>query len=157
VIIAFFFVDLNQIIRLTKIFYFEMAHPLYNYNGPCKNIHGHSYKLHVTIKGYPKQELDDPEDGLLVDFKWLKKIINEEIVNRLDHALVLNERKERSIQGDQNYYGNEIFIDYQPTCENILNDFSTRIKNRLPDNISLQALTLYETANSFGEWVSDDN
>jgi len=148
--------SMNQIIRLTKIFEFEMAHALYNYNGLCKHIHGHSYKLHVTIKGMPKHDLLAPDDGLLVDFKWLKKIINEEIVHRLDHALVLNKNAEQGeIEGQAG--ANVIVVDYQPTCENMLVDFSERIKLRLPKKITLHALKLYETASSFGEWYASDN
>ncbi len=146
---------MRQIIRLTKIFDFEMAHALYNYNGLCKHIHGHSYKLHVTIKGLPKNKTSAPDDGLLIDFKELKKIVNEEIVYRLDHALVLNKKAEQEkIDGDAG--ANIILVDYQPTCENMLCDFAERIKTRLPEGITLQALKLYETATSFGEWVASD-
>ncbi|MBP7509547.1 MAG: 6-carboxytetrahydropterin synthase, partial [Prolixibacteraceae bacterium] len=40
-------------IRVTKYYDFEMAHALWNYDGLCKNIHGHSYKLHITVIGEP--------------------------------------------------------------------------------------------------------
>ena len=55
-------------IRITKIFTFETAHVLYNYDGKCKNMHGHSYKLFVTVKGIPINDLDHPKNGMVVDF-----------------------------------------------------------------------------------------
>jgi len=63
---------------------FEYAHRLHNYPGPCANIHGHSGRLIVTISGEVK------EDGMVVDFKWLDKVIDDAIVKRLDHQF-LNE------------------------------------------------------------------
>jgi 6-pyruvoyltetrahydropterin/6-carboxytetrahydropterin synthase len=57
-----------SIIRITKEFQFEMAHALLGHDGPCKNIHGHSYKLDVTVKGKVKQNTTDPDEGMVVDF-----------------------------------------------------------------------------------------
>ena len=66
-----------SVIRLSKEFSFEMAHALDNYKGPCKSIHGHSYKLLVTVIGQPKSQPGDPDDGMLMDFTALKRIVKE--------------------------------------------------------------------------------
>ncbi len=76
-------------IRLTKEFSFEAAHALDGYDGPCREIHGHSYRLFVTVKGRPSTAEGDPECGMVMDFGALKRIVNQEIVARFDHALVL--------------------------------------------------------------------
>ena len=77
-------------IRITKIFTFETAHVLYNYDGKCKNMHGHSYKLFVTVKGTPINDINNVKNGMVVDFGDIKKIVKEEIVDVWDHAVLLN-------------------------------------------------------------------
>ena len=77
------------VIRLTKEFSFEAAHALEGYDGACREIHGHSYRLFVTVKGRPSECADDPKCGMVTDFGVLKRIVNEQIVSRMDHAFVL--------------------------------------------------------------------
>lgn len=148
-----------QKIRLTKIFNFETAHALFGYEGKCKNIHGHSYKLYVTILGEPIEEINHPELGMVMDFGDLKKIVNEQIVDKLDHAILLNSNTEHKQLGAtlQNNGHKVIFTDYQPTCENMLLNFADKIQQYLPKNIALVSLKLFETENSYGEWIAADN
>ena len=146
-------------IRLTKEFSFEAAHALDGYDGPCREIHGHSYRLFVTVKGRPSTAEDDPKCGMVMDFGVLKQIVNQEIVARLDHALVLrttpdNEELRRTLGRE---FSNVVEVDYQPTCENMLTDFARRIAARLPQGVALQALRLHETATSYAEWLAEDN
>ncbi|MGI9527369.1 MAG: 6-pyruvoyl trahydropterin synthase family protein [Weeksellaceae bacterium] len=145
-------------IRLTKIFTFETGHALYGYDGKCKNIHGHSYKLFVTIKGRPIEDANNPKLGMVMDFGDLKKIVNEEIVDQLDHAVLLNENTTHRALGNQLKESGHhvIFTSYQPTCENMLIDFADKIQKRLPDHVQLASLKLYETENSFGQWIASD-
>lgn len=146
------------IVRVTKEFRFEMAHALWNYDGLCKNIHGHSYILYVTIKGEPISNINDVKYGMVMDFGDLKKIVNESIVNKMDHSLVISEhsKHEHLLQTEQMFDRRHI-LNYQPTCENMVIDFSERIIKLLPDNIKLQSLRLFETATSYAEWNADDN
>lgn len=78
-------------IRVTKEFTFDMAHALLNYDGPCKNIHEHTYRLLVTVAGYANQDPQHVKCGMLIDFGQLKKTVLEKIIEKYDHALVLNE------------------------------------------------------------------
>ncbi|APD06825.1 6-pyruvoyltetrahydropterin synthase [Flavobacteriaceae bacterium UJ101] len=146
-------------IRLTKIFNFESGHALYGYDGKCKNLHGHSYKLYVTILGTPIEDQTNPKFGMVYDFGDLKKIVNQEIIDPFDHAIVLNQKTPHLNLG--NHLSQEghkiIFTDYQPTCENMLLDFASKIQNKLPATIKLHSLRLYETENSYGEWFAEDN
>lgn len=77
-------------IRITKEFKFETGHALYGYDGLCKNVHGHSYKLAVTLIGIPIADENHVKYGMVMDFSDLKKIVNEIIVTPFDHATVLN-------------------------------------------------------------------
>jgi 6-pyruvoyltetrahydropterin/6-carboxytetrahydropterin synthase len=145
-------------IRVTKEFDFEIAHALWNYNGPCKNLHGHSYKLFVTVIGTPINDEKDPKDGMVIDFGDLKHIVNEEIVDRLDHAVILNSKAIKNIPGEiEQMFERRLIVDYQPTCENLVIDFAQRIKQRLPERLSLFSLKLHETGSSYAEWHASDN
>jgi 6-pyruvoyltetrahydropterin/6-carboxytetrahydropterin synthase len=146
-------------IRITKQFSFETGHALYGYDGKCKNVHGHSYKLSVTVIGKPIVDRSNVKFGMVIDFTDLKKIVKEEIVDQFDHATVFNETtphielaKELKTRGHH-----VILVDYQPTSENMVIDFAQRIKNRLPEGIMLFSLKLQETDSSFAEWFASDN
>ncbi len=146
------------IIRLTKEFSFEAAHALGGYDGPCREIHGHSYRLFVTIKGTPSTDPMNPKQGMVMDFGVLKKIVNEEIISRFDHALVLRTTADeglRRVLSEQ--FDNVVTVEYQPTCENMLDDFAHRLMMRLPEGVTLHSLRLHETASSYAEWFSEDN
>ena len=144
-------------IRLTKIFHFEMAHALYGYDGPCKNIHGHSYELVVTVGGKPLNDPAHPKHGMVMDFSDLKEIVKSQIVDRHDHALVLNGNSpHRNIPDLNANFEKVMFVDYQPTCENMLMDFKDRILGFLPTHVQLISLKLKETPTSYAEWHRDD-
>lgn len=146
-------------IRITKIFTFETAHVLYNYDGKCKNMHGHSYKLFVTVKGKPINNLDDPKNGMVVDFGDIKKIVNSEIIDVWDHAVLVNgDSPHKELGQDLEGKGHKvIFCNYQPTCENMLYDIAEKIQNKLPKEVQLAYLKLHETENSYGEWFAEEN
>jgi len=82
-------------VSITKLFTFDSAHHLIDYNGKCRNIHGHTYKLEITLKGLPD------ENGLVMDFHDLEAIIENEVLEKVDHK-----------------YLNDVF-DFNPTCEMI--------------------------------------
>lgn len=146
-------------IRITKQFNFETGHALYGYDGKCRNVHGHSYKLSVTVIGKPIEDANHVKYGMVIDFSDLKKIVQEEIVLKFDHATVFNQNtphielaKELEDRGHH-----VILVDYQPTSENMVIDFAERIKSRLPENIGLFSLRLQETESSYAEWFQSDN
>ncbi len=142
-------------IRITKEFDFEMAHALDFHNGKCKNIHGHSYKLSVTLLGAPKQD-SSSDSGMVMDFKDLKSIINELIIDELDHALMLQENSPYLAVTSSANTPKLVTTSYQPTCENMLLDFASRITNAIPEDLKLIKLTLRETASGYAEWYAKD-
>ncbi len=149
---------MNQIIRVTREFTFEMAHVLWNYDGPCRNVHGHSYRLFVTIAGVPVNNLQNPKNGMVMDFTDLKAIVLREIVNVFDHAVVVSrDFDQEKIKMFRETFGNTVVVDYQPTCENLVADYAQKINKNLPENITLHSLKLYETAKSYAEWFAEDN
>lgn len=146
-------------IRITKQFTFETGHALYGYDGKCKNVHGHSYKLSVTVIGKPITDTSNVKFGMVIDFGDLKKIVKEEIVDIFDHATVFNQNTPHlELANELKTRGHHvILVDYQPTSENMVIDFAEKIKRRLPQNIYLHSLKLQETESSFAEWYQSDN
>jgi len=146
-------------IRITKQFSFETGHALYGYDGKCKNVHGHSYKLSVTVIGKPITDTSNVKYGMVIDFSDLKKIVKEEIVDLFDHATVFNKNTPHiELANELKSRGHHvILVEYQPTSENMVTDFAQKIKNRLPHDIQLHSLKLQETDTSFAEWYASDN
>ena len=143
-------------IRITKEFKFEMAHALHGYDGLCKNIHGHSYKLRVTVKGQVRNENGNVKDGMVMDFSELKKIVKLEIIDKYDHSLVLNSNSPHA-SIDLSAFEKVFYLPYQPTSENLVVDFALTIQSKLPDGVELHKVLLSETATSFAEWNLEDN
>ena len=149
---------MGSIIRVTTEFTFEMAHALKDYDGPCRNVHGHSYRLFVTVSGIPVNERGNPNSGMVVDFKDLKEIVLKRIISRFDHSVVIsNDFDEEKKKIMTMTFGNTVIVDYQPTCENLVAGFAQILKDELPDGVYLYSLKLYETAKSYAEWVASDN
>ena len=145
------------IIRISKEFTFDMAHALLGYDGLCKNIHGHSYTLVVTVIGSPLQDDASPKNGMLIDFKDLKNIIKQQIIDRFDHALVLNSHTPKDLLDMLvKNYDKIVLLDYQPTTENMIADMATQIRDLLPGNLTLFSLRLRETPSSYAEWFVED-
>ena len=145
-------------IRVTKRFHFEMAHTLYEYDGLCRNIHGHSYNLEVTLLGEPGNRPGHPKDGMVMDFSELKDLVKSRIVSRFDHALMVN----RQIPDEQKNLLKKttdrlIEVEFQPTSENIATYIAQILQQHLPAGVTLFSIRLYETVTSFAEWFASDN
>ena len=120
-----------SIIRITKEFNFEMAHALVGHNGPCKNIHGHSYKFNVTVKGKVKNGTEHSDEGMVVDFTIIKNIVKDLIVDQYDHSLVLWDKM--NIDKNQLSFMNKlILVPFNPTCENLLMEIVEVVAAKLP-------------------------
>ncbi len=146
-------------IRVTKRFTFETAHSLLNHDGPCKNIHGHSYKLSVTFIGTPLNQPNHSKNGMIIDFGDLKKLVNEAVVNDYDHALILSDiHPEQLIKEMETQHQKFIVVPFQPTCELMLLDIKNRIQNHIHNyNLNLHSLKLEETESANAEWFAEDN
>ncbi|MBO7493090.1 MAG: 6-carboxytetrahydropterin synthase [Bacteroidales bacterium] len=143
-----------SIIKITKQFSFEMAHALRNYDGLCRNIHGHSYKMDITLAGQPLHDESSPKNGMVMDFGDLKRLVNEEIISLLDHALVLNAKTDAQlVEVLKQNYEKIVIVDFQPTTENLLNFIAGKIQTRLSDDVKLTCVRLRETDTSYAEWM----
>lgn len=133
----------NQRVYITKRFTFEACHHLPNYNGKCANVHGHSYKLEVTVSAEKNFTMghSSPYNNMVIDFSTLKSIVNAEVVNKYDHQDL-----------------NEFFA--MPTAESMVVEMFEDIRSKLNDMfdfVRLEEVKLWETEDSYasfrGEYV----
>jgi len=132
-------------VYLTRAEHFNAAHRLYNPSwskekndevfGKCANDnwHGHNYELFVTVKGEP-----DPDTGFLVDAKKLSTIINEHVVDKLDH---------RNLNLDVDFMQGKMC-----SSENLVIEIWNQLGSHLPDNVQLHCIKLYETPRIYVEY-----
>ena len=121
-------------VYVTKEFEFEAAHHLLNYDGPCANVHGHSYKLQVTVSG--KINLNHTKyanECMVMDFKDVKRVVQHLIISSHDHADL-----------------NKIY--FNPTAEVMVVEMFHVIKELLPKDVHLESVKLWETSTSFAEY-----
>lgn len=142
-----------MLLRLTKQFTFEMAHALPAYEGKCRNIHGHSYRLYVTVEGEPLQQQGAATDGMVIDFHQLKELVQAQVVDPFDHALVLPRSESGTADHLGDYGAKLIYTSFQPTSENLLIHFASLLEGRLPTGTRLHSLKLYETETSCAELI----
>ncbi len=149
---------MDKMIRITKEFKFEAGHALFGHDGLCKNIHGHSYKLSVTLFGRPISDPNHIKYGMVMDFGDLKKIVKETIVDPFDHATILNiDSPHKELADVMEDKGLKVVrVQYQPTSEMMVIDFARKIKERLPKHLSLHHLILRETETCYAEWHAGD-
>jgi len=141
-------------LQLTKIFKFETAHAIHGYEGLCKNIHGHSYELHVTVRSQALQgDQYIQEPGFLVDFKDLKNIVKSHIVDHFDHSLILS-KAYLTAHPHLAQLDNIDIWDVEPSAENILLYILAQLKDKMPEGIYIHNLKIYETSTSYAEWTN---
>lgn len=149
---------MNHRLRLTKKFSFDMAHALYGYDGPCKNIHGHTYHLSVTLLGSLMNGTNHPKTGMVLDFTDFKAVVKKQILDVYDHALVLNkETPHARIEGLDSNFEKIVYSSFQPTCENLVLDMLARLKPAFPPSLIIHSLRLEETPGAYAEWFESDN
>ncbi|MNU19197.1 6-pyruvoyl tetrahydropterin synthase [compost metagenome] len=141
-------------LQLTKIFPFETAHAVFGYEGPCRNIHGHSYELHVTVAATQKTADYIAPPGFLIDFKDIKNIVKKEIVEYFDHKLVLS-KNYLEAHPEIGAHENLIVWEHEPSAENILLYTRKQLRAILPEGIVIRSMRLYETKTSYAEWIED--
>lgn len=141
--------------KVTKEITFDSAHMLSNYSGKCANLHGHTYKLQVTLEG----NVDDASH-MVLDFNILKEVLNESVMNVFDHAVVFSDPKLRNEAEDALYAWAEIYRkkyavipNGKTTCE----DMAPYIKELILENLlskqikAFVSVRLWETPTSFAE------
>lgn len=148
-------------ISVTKEYSWAMAHMLAEHPGLCKNIHGHNYKMEVTIskidiehEGYADGENSFKITGMVMDFKDLKKIVQEKLVDKLDHAFMYNQFSTDDVELEvasilENHGKKTYKVNYRPTAENMAKDFYKILDMHMPIGTNVTRIKIYETDTSY--------
>ena len=140
-------------ISVTKEFTFDMAHNLPVHDGACVNLHGHTYKLQVTVQGPIC-----PFTGMVIDFKHLKSMVKEEVIDKYDHAVLVQTSQHpdhECFENDLNklltkYKKKVVLSPHAPTAEQMAQDIFTALSKRLKSlSLLLTKVKLWETPTSF--------
>ena len=132
---------------VTKSVKFDAAHILTNHQGLCKNLHGHTYRVDVSVT----QPDDDPRD-MVIDFKDLKSVATSVICDRFDHAFIYSTASEgeREIASVVEKHGmRTVALGFRSTAENLARYFFGELKPRIP---GLASVKVWETADSCAEF-----
>lgn len=122
---------------ITKIFTFEAAHHLPSHTGKCRKVHGHTYKLEVTVTGRKQNIAKYKSDSAMVmDFHELKDLVEEHIISQYDHT-----------------YLNDMFL--VPTAEAMIERIGLKLQEVLPPGVEIKRLHLWEGRDSYVGWKPD--
>ncbi|EHK91399.1 6-carboxytetrahydropterin synthase QueD [Aggregatibacter actinomycetemcomitans] len=137
--------------KVSKEFSFDMAHLLDGHDGKCQNLHGHTYKLQVEVRGNLYQE--GAKQGMVIDFSDLKKTVNHAILEPMDHAFIYDQTSERESkiaallqQLDSKTFG----VPFRTTAEQLAQFIFNQLKYQ--NNHPVSAVRLWETPTSFCEY-----
>jgi len=147
---------MNKKMEITRRLEFDAGHRIPNHEGHCRHIHGHRYVIEVTLLGDVLNHQGYADDGMVLDFGDIKKLTNELIVSKWDHAFLVAKEDESlvnflgSIQGHKT-----VVLDVIPTVENLAQTaFSILepvLKNNFSGRLNLSRLRLYETPNCWAD------
>jgi len=140
--------------EITKEFNFELAHSLGFHKGQCANLHGHSYKMMITIKS------NKLVNGMIMDFSELKSIVNETIINQYDHACVINENSDYEFDKQliallKRYNKKLVLVNFYPTAEEMARHFFEKLKETFNKDVHIEEVVLYETKASYARYGED--
>lgn len=134
--------------RVTKTVKFDAAHILTNHQGLCKNLHGHTYRVDVSVLG-------DESADMVIDFKELKNLASEVICEKFDHAFIYNteSKGEREIAAVVEKNGmRTVAIPFRSTAENLAKYFFDLLAPRIAKPSRLDSIRVWETADSCAEY-----
>lgn len=151
---------MDNLVRVTKEITFDCAHMLSGHEALCKNLHGHTYKVQVTVSG--DTIVGDSSNEMVIDFKHLKQAITEVITNKFDHAVIFSSESHRNSAEQQLLewaQSNELRHYVMPcrtTAENMALFFRQKIYDYLVETLELSniksvSIKVYETPTSYAE------
>ncbi|MCF7521770.1 6-carboxytetrahydropterin synthase QueD [Neisseria sp. ZJ106] len=136
--------------KITKIFTFDSSHMLDGHDGKCRNLHGHTYKLEITVSDGLIQ--GGAKDGMVMDFADLKTIVQAEIINPFDHAFIYhggNERESQIAALLDGWQMKTLRLPCRTTAENMAALMYGRLKNA---GLNVCSVKLWETPTSCAEY-----
>lgn len=142
---------INQV-TVGKIFSFDSSHQLIGHCGKCANLHGHTYKLEVMLKGQPHQVIGSSDEGFVVDFYKLKTAVNELIVDKMDHAFLA--RGDEPVLKILKTTGVKVLeLGFRTTVENMASYICWKL---MREGFPIHSIKMWETPTGWAEVLAVD-
>lgn len=137
---------MDNVIEIAKEFHWEMGHRLPFHEGGCRNVHGHSYRMRVSVSG----TLD--QNGMVVDYFDLRRILDP-VIERIDHAFLCDRSDTPMLSFLEENDLKRVVVDFPSTAENIACWLLDQVAEQLRgyDNIAEIAVRLHETERTYAE------
>lgn len=139
-------------VTVCKTFSFDAAHQLVGHFGKCANLHGHTYKLEVKLRAVPNKIEGSTDEGFVIDFYHLKKLVNERIVDKMDHAF-LAKGDEPALKSLIDTGAKVVVLGFRSTCENMAIYICRLLKS---EGVPVHAVRMWETPTGWAEVLADD-
>lgn len=142
-------------VTITREFGFDMGHCLPDHEGACHNAHGHRYRFDVTVSG-PLHE-QGSERGMVVDFGNVKQVVNEYIIEWLDHRFAMS-RFDPRIDAAVDAFGedNIVAMHHPPTAEHLAATIASTLAfafNSEAFQLTVESVTVWETPTCSATWT----
>ncbi len=138
--------------EISRIFEFDAGHRIPNHNSECRNIHGHRYKLELTLQGKILEKEGASHEGMVLDFGDIKTITNK-IIDQIDHSFIVYEKDDKMLNFLKSSDSKYTILPCIPTVENIAQYFLEKLKPNFEatynDSLVIKKITLWETPNCF--------
>jgi len=140
--------------KIVKIIQWDMGHRVLNHRSICKGLHGHRYKAEICISGKLVEQSNTSEEGMVIDFADIKKISNEFIQDKLDHAFMVWDKDRELLDFFKGSTGHKpVIVSFTPTAENVAIYIYNNLKDKFLDvyktGLKLQSVKLWETPTSY--------
>ena len=140
--------------KIVKIIQWDMGHRVLNHRSICKGLHGHRYKAEICISGKLVEQSNTSEEGMVIDFADIKKISNEFIQDKLDHAFMVWDKDRELLDFFKSSIGHKpVVVSFTPTAENVAIYIFNNLKDKFLDvyktGLKLQSVKLWETPTSY--------
>lgn len=142
---------LNEV-SVCKIFTFDAAHQLIGHNGKCSNLHGHTYRLEVVLKGRPSLQEGSSDEGFVIDFSEIKSLVKALLIDRLDHAF-LAMGNEPALEVLRSTSSKTALLSFRTTAENLSSYAAFELKKA---GLPVHSVKLWETPTSWAEVLAAD-
>ncbi len=140
---------------VTKVIEWDMGHRVPNHKNKCRNLHGHRYRLEVSVQGDLCAEAGSSNEGMVFDFGDLKELLRQCISEQLDHVCMYYAEDSllREFFAAHPEQLVAIAVPFIPTAENIVRWCYEQLKAVLPPHLKITRCILYETPNSWAEYT----
>ena len=147
--------------KIIKIIEWDMGHRILHHRSVCRGLHGHRYKVEIGVSGDMVSKPDVSEEGMVIDFSDIKKISNQFIQEKLDHAFMVWEKDEELIRFFKQSKGHKpVIVPFTPTAENmaayIFNELQDKFQDVYKTGLHLHSIKLWETPTSYALYEKGD-